>query len=62
MASKTKDGDIVFAASGKWVSWIHTVVAYCAFFGALIVGTHLHYHKIVQNEYYVRFTPQVLSL
>lgn len=29
MAPKHKDGDVVFAFSGKWVSWIHTVVAYC---------------------------------
>ena len=28
MAPKFKDGDVVFAFSGKWVSWIHTVVAY----------------------------------
>jgi hypothetical protein len=28
MAPKFKDGDIVFAFSGKWVSWVHTVVAY----------------------------------
>ncbi|KAI1000473.1 hypothetical protein K3495_g7722 [Podosphaera aphanis] len=52
MASKPKDGDIVIAFSGKWVSWVHTAVACVAFFGALIVGISLHYHKIVQNEYY----------
>lgn len=28
MAPKFKDGDVVFAFSGKWVSWVHTVVAY----------------------------------
>ncbi|KAG8529176.1 uncharacterized protein KY384_005811 [Bacidia gigantensis] len=49
---KSKESDVVFALSGKWISWIHTVVAYCAFFGALIVGMSLHYQKIVQNEYY----------
>lgn len=38
--------------NGKWVSWAHTVVAYTAFFGALAVGCKLHYHKIVQNEFY----------
>lgn len=38
--------------NGKWVSWAHTVVAYAAFIGALIVGCWLHYHKIVQNEHY----------
>jgi hypothetical protein len=52
MAPKFKDGDVVFALSGKWVSWTHTAVAYAAFLSALIVGVSLHYHKIVQNEYY----------
>ncbi|PMD67311.1 calcofluor white hypersensitive protein-like protein [Hyaloscypha bicolor E] len=52
MAPKFKDGDVVFAFSGKWVSWVHTAVAYAAFLGALIVGVALHYHKIVENEYY----------
>ncbi|KIX06818.1 uncharacterized protein Z518_04794 [Rhinocladiella mackenziei CBS 650.93] len=47
-----KDGDVVFSFNGKYVSWVHTVVAYAAFIGALIVGVSLHYHKIVQNEYY----------
>jgi hypothetical protein len=28
MAPKFKDGDVVFAFSGKWVSWVHTAVAY----------------------------------
>jgi len=27
-------------------------MAYCAFVGALVVGIWLHYHKIVQNEFY----------
>lgn len=53
MAPKFKDGDVVVAVSGKWVSWIHTIVAYSAFLGALITGLYLHYHKIVENEYYV---------
>ncbi|RAL64732.1 hypothetical protein DID88_001763 [Monilinia fructigena] len=52
MAPKFKDGDTVLAFSGKWVSWTHTAVAYTAFLSALIVGVSLHYHKIVQNEYY----------
>ncbi|KAF7876398.1 hypothetical protein EAF04_001490 [Stromatinia cepivora] len=52
MAPKFKDGDTVIAFSGKWVSWTHTAVAYAAFLSALIVGVSLHYHKIVQNEYY----------
>ncbi|KAH8819665.1 calcofluor white hypersensitive protein-like protein [Xylogone sp. PMI_703] len=52
MAPKFKDGDVLVAFSGKWVSWTHTVLAYAAFISALIVGMSLHYHKIVQNEYY----------
>jgi hypothetical protein len=54
MAPKYRDGELVVAVSGKWVSWTHTVVAYTAFLGALATGLYLHYDKIVQNEYYVR--------
>jgi hypothetical protein len=56
MPPKFKDGDVVIAVNGKWVSWSHTVVAYAAFLGALITGLYFHYHKIVENEYYVRLT------
>ncbi|KAI9731969.1 MAG: hypothetical protein M1834_004420 [Cirrosporium novae-zelandiae] len=53
MASKHKNGGgVLFAFNGKWISWAHTTVAYCAFLGALIVGMWLHFNKIVQNEYY----------
>ncbi|KXG48690.1 Endonuclease/exonuclease/phosphatase [Penicillium griseofulvum] len=52
MAPRYKDGDAVVAINGKWVAWTHTVFAYAAFISALIVGVSLHYHKIVQNEYY----------
>ncbi|ETN45384.1 uncharacterized protein HMPREF1541_09215 [Cyphellophora europaea CBS 101466] len=52
MAPKSKDGDVIFAFNAKWVSYVHTVVAYCAFLGALFVGIWLHYQKIVQNEHY----------
>jgi hypothetical protein len=31
---------------------LHTITAYAAFFGALVVGMALHYHKIVQNEHF----------
>lgn len=48
--------------SGAWISWAHTVVAYTAFLGALITGLYLHYHKIVENEYYVRRQPSKSSL
>ena len=53
MAPKFKDGEVVVALSGKWISWTHTIVAYAAFLGALFTGLFLHYHKIVENEYYV---------
>lgn len=54
MAPKYRDGDVIVSVSGKWISWTHTIVAYTAFLGALVTGLWLHYHKIVQNEYYVR--------
>ena len=53
MPPKFRDGQDVVALSGAWISWAHTVVAYAAFIGALITGLYLHYHKIVENEYYV---------
>ena len=56
MPPKFKDGQEVVAFSGAWISWAHTIVAYAAFIGALITGLYLHYHKIVENEYYVRAT------
>ena len=28
MAPKFKDGEVVLAFSGTWVSWAHTIVAY----------------------------------
>ncbi|KAL8909170.1 MAG: hypothetical protein Q9207_000344 [Kuettlingeria erythrocarpa] len=52
MAPKFREGDSVVAFSGKWVSWLHTAVAYSAFIGALVTGLALHYQKIVENEYY----------
>ncbi|KAI9886639.1 MAG: hypothetical protein M1823_001553 [Watsoniomyces obsoletus] len=52
MPTKHREGDVVVAFSGKWISWTHTVVAYAAFIGALVVGISLHYYKIVQNEHY----------
>lgn len=54
MPPKSRDG-VIF--SGAWISWAHTAVAYTAFLGALITGLYLHYHKIVENEYYVRRQP-----
>lgn len=54
MAPKFKEGDTVVSVNGRWVSWLHTIVAYSAFIGALVTGMCLHYQKIVENEYYVR--------
>ncbi|KIV96631.1 hypothetical protein PV10_00470 [Exophiala mesophila] len=47
-----KDGDVVLTFNAKWVSWAHTTAAYAAFVGAFVVGCYLHYHKIVQNEWF----------
>ncbi|CAK7232704.1 Protein cwh43 [Sporothrix curviconia] len=54
MASKYKDKEagVLFSFNGRWVSWLHTGAAYMAFLSALIVGISLHYHKIVQNEWF----------
>ncbi|POS87750.1 calcofluor white hypersensitive protein-like protein, partial [Erysiphe pulchra] len=52
MAPSYKDGDVLLAFSGKWVSWTHTIIAYSAFLSALFVGILLHYKKIVENEFY----------
>ncbi|KAK3377124.1 Frag1/DRAM/Sfk1 family-domain-containing protein [Lasiosphaeria ovina] len=55
MASRYKDketGTVLLSFGGQWVSWTHTAVAYAAFLSALIVGVSLHFHKIVQNEWY----------
>ncbi|KAK4210867.1 Frag1/DRAM/Sfk1 family-domain-containing protein [Rhypophila decipiens] len=49
---KDKDAGVVLAFNGQWISWSHTVIAYTAFLSALIVGCALHYHKIVQNQWY----------
>ncbi|KAI2606778.1 Frag1/DRAM/Sfk1 family-domain-containing protein [Hypoxylon sp. NC1633] len=46
------DGTELISINAKWVSWTHTFVAYTAFVSALVVGVYLHYHKIVQNEFY----------
>ncbi|KAL5435682.1 hypothetical protein PMIN07_001921 [Paraphaeosphaeria minitans] len=52
MPPKYRDRDIVASFNGKWISWLHTAVAYTAFIGALAAGLSLHWHKIVQNEFY----------
>ncbi|KAK5172920.1 Protein cwh43 [Saxophila tyrrhenica] len=52
MPPKHRDGDVVAVIPGHWIAWAHTLSAYAAFLGALIVGVWLHYTKIVQNEHY----------
>ncbi|KAH7138217.1 calcofluor white hypersensitive protein-like protein [Dendryphion nanum] len=52
MALKDKGGETLATLNGKWISYSHTLMAYCAFVGALVVGLSLHYHKIVENEFY----------
>ncbi|KAK4187633.1 Frag1/DRAM/Sfk1 family-domain-containing protein [Podospora australis] len=49
---KDKDAGVVLSFNGQWVSWSHTVVASLAFLSALVIGSALHYKKIVQNEWY----------
>ncbi|KAI1378111.1 Frag1/DRAM/Sfk1 family-domain-containing protein [Hypoxylon crocopeplum] len=49
---KDKDNGTVVTINAKWISWTHTIVAYTAFLSALSVGMYLHFHKIVQNEFY----------
>ncbi|VBB80665.1 Putative protein of unknown function [Podospora comata] len=49
---KDKDAGVVLSFNGQWVSWSHTVAASLAFLSALVIGSALHYHKIVQNEWY----------
>ncbi|KAK4549214.1 hypothetical protein LTR36_007672 [Oleoguttula mirabilis] len=52
MPPKHRDGDVIAVIPGQWIAHIHTLTAYAAFLGALIVGVSLHYHKIVQNEHF----------
>ncbi|KAH7028872.1 Frag1/DRAM/Sfk1 family-domain-containing protein [Microdochium trichocladiopsis] len=49
---KDKESAVSLSFSGSWVSWTHTILAYAAFLSALFVGLSLHYHKIVQNEFW----------
>ncbi|KAI1826546.1 Frag1/DRAM/Sfk1 family protein [Xylaria intraflava] len=50
---KDKDSGVALVSfNAKWVSWAHTCVAYTAFLSALVVGMYLHFHKIVQNQYF----------
>ncbi|KAI1264687.1 Frag1/DRAM/Sfk1 family protein [Xylariaceae sp. FL1019] len=50
---KDKESGVTLTTfNAKWISWAHTLLAYTAFLGALSVGIYLHFHKIVQNQYY----------
>lgn len=47
---KVSEGkQLIFKFNASLIAYAHTVCAYLAFIAALIVGTWLHYHKIVQN-------------
>ncbi|KAK3348772.1 Frag1/DRAM/Sfk1 family-domain-containing protein [Lasiosphaeria hispida] len=49
---KDKESGVVLTFGGQWVSWTHTALAYSAFLSALFIGVALHYHKIVENEWF----------
>lgn len=50
---KDKDaGGVLLTFNAVWISYFHTAAAYSAFVCALVVGVSLHYHKIVQNEWF----------
>ncbi|KAH9905601.1 Frag1/DRAM/Sfk1 family-domain-containing protein [Xylariomycetidae sp. FL2044] len=49
---KDKESGALASFNARWVSWAHTVFAYAAFLSALFFGLYLHYHKIVQNQFY----------
>lgn len=52
MSKYSKPGQVLFKLNGSWISNSHTVCAYAAFFAALACGLVLHFHKIVQNEFF----------
>ncbi|KAL5627781.1 hypothetical protein BROUX41_002529 [Berkeleyomyces rouxiae] len=49
---KDKDDGVMLTFNGRWISYLHTILAYTAFLSALIVGVSLHYYKIVENEWF----------
>ncbi|KAI5282219.1 hypothetical protein KEM54_002901 [Ascosphaera aggregata] len=49
---KDKEGVTIVSINGRWVSYAHTIFAYCAFLAALVGGMCLHFQKVVQNQYY----------
>ncbi|KAF7728465.1 hypothetical protein EC973_006018 [Apophysomyces ossiformis] len=42
----------LFKVAAKYVSYSHTLFAYCAFIISLMVGCYTHYEKIVRNEHF----------
>ncbi|ODV83477.1 hypothetical protein CANARDRAFT_9538 [[Candida] arabinofermentans NRRL YB-2248] len=44
--------DPLLKFSAQFIAIAHTICALSAFLAALVVGTWLHYHKIVKNEFY----------
>ncbi|MBW0481764.1 hypothetical protein O181_021479 [Austropuccinia psidii MF-1] len=45
-------GDTILVLNASSVAYVHTAFALSAFSLALVIGTYLHYHKIVKNEWY----------
>lgn len=52
MSKYSKPGQVLVKLNGSWIVNAHTLCASAAFIGAFVFGVALHYHKIVQNEYY----------
>ncbi|KAK4556251.1 Protein cwh43 [Recurvomyces mirabilis] len=52
MPPKHRDGDVIAVIPGQWITHLHSISAYSAFLGALVVGVYLHYYQIVENQYY----------
>ncbi|KAG2730875.1 hypothetical protein G9P44_006024 [Scheffersomyces stipitis] len=50
IASTAAKKSEIFRFNASYIAILHTITAYSAFIAALIVGTWLHYHKIVQNS------------
>ncbi|CAJ0827886.1 7763_t:CDS:10 [Entrophospora sp. SA101] len=47
-----KGGVVVIRFNAKWIAHAHTIIAYVAFFSALILACWTHYYQIVKNEYW----------
>ncbi|CAG8562983.1 841_t:CDS:10 [Ambispora gerdemannii] len=43
---------IIIKVNARWISYIHTILGYVAFFSTLIIACLTHYHQIVKNEHW----------